>query len=1229
VIDKAALLADLKPHVRTLEADLRQRAEQELEFAAVLTAEWEQAHEAERTAATYETWLDGEVTQAAVAWVLGTVFLRFCEDNGLIGLPYLAGPGERLAVAAERQQEFFEQNPHLTDRDWIIAGFGDMSEASPVAAGLFDRAHNSMWRITPSHYAAKTLLAFWRTRGADGAVIHDFADPGWDTRFLGDLYQDLSEHAKKTYALLQTPEFVEEFILDLTLDPAIDEFGLEPEPPRQRPGLPHTLRVIDPACGSGHFLLGAFQRLIKRWEQQFPAMDPWDRIARVLSGLHGVDKNPFAVSIARFRLLLAVMKAGGVKHLTDAHDFPVNIAVGDSLLHGRSGAGEQEEMFGRRGVFTYRSEDVGDYIKSADILGANSYHVVVGNPPYITVADRQENAKYRKAYGDVCIGQYALSVPFAARFFQLAHVAGGDRRGSGYIGQITANSFMKREFGRKLIEDFFGRKVTLTHVIDTSGAYIPGHGTPTVILVGRNLIPIGESIRAALGVRGEPAQPDPPEKGEVWRAIVDQVREPSNDNEWINVSDVDRKRFSSHPWSLSGGGAAELMESLASHGRDTLANRVRFIGRTAHTGSDDCYFGPASMWSRKGVSPPQVVPVVEGDVVRDWNLTPQTDALFPYGEDFRPSLDSLWLRKHLWIHRSHLRMRREPGGTHEEIGLTWYEWSRWHPERFRILVGIGFPFVATHNHFVLDRGGKIFNRTAPAIKLPEGASEDDHLGLLGVLNSSTACFWLKQVCHNKGNEGYFSGFKAEAWERFYEFTGTKLEDFPLPKELPLEFGRILDRLAQRLTAVEPCTVCETGAPTQERLDEAAAEHARIRARMLALQEELDWVVYQLYGLLLEQEAAEVRADSDTVPELKLGERAFEIVLARRMAAGEIETQWFTRHGSTPITEIPSHWPQQYREVVQRRIETIEKRRDIALIERPECKRRWQAEPWEKRESAALRAWLRDRCERRDLWFAPSDTGTEEPRPMTVSRVADRLRGEADFVSVARLYAGPDADLADVIADITDAEHVPYLAALRYKDTGLRKRQQWERTWELQREEDATGQRLDIPVPPKYTSADFRKTSYWSNRGKLDVPKERFISYPLASPDGDGSLLLGWAGWDHRKQAHALMTIIEDRASRDGWECGRLIPLIAGLAEVMPWVRQWHGEVDPAFGMSPADAYTSYLEDQMHRCQVSASDLAAWRPPSTGRGRPRAATSPAGRPRHVDADTDKTLHDHGC
>ena len=77
-----------------------------------------------------------------------------------------------------------------------------------------------------------------------------------------------------------------------------------------------------------------------------------------------------------------------------------------------------------------------------------------------------------------------------------------------------------------------------------------------------------------------------------------------------------------------------------------------------------------------------------------------------------------------------------------------------------------------------------------------------------------------------------------------------------------------------------------------------------------------------------------------------------------------------------------------------------------------------------------------------------------------------------MVSVARLFGGPDADLADVLTEIIADEHVPYLSQLRYSGTGLLKRLLWEKTWDQQREEDRTGQRLDIPVPPKYKKEDF-------------------------------------------------------------------------------------------------------------------------------------------------------------
>ena len=368
--------------------------------------------------------------------------------------------------------------------------------------------------------------------------------------------------------------------------------------------------------------------------------------------------------------------------------------------------------------------------------------------------------------------------------------------------------------------------------------------------------------------------------------------------------------------------------------------------------------------------------------------------------------------------------------------------------------------------------------------------------------------------------------------------------------------------------------------------------------MIALQEELDWDVYHRYGLLTDEQAAELVAAPGSVPNLKLGQRAFEIVMARRMERGELETQWFARHRSTPITEIPKEWPEEYRRVVERRIEVIESNRNIGLIERPECKRRWQSEPWEVREARRLTTWLLDRCEDRSLWY-----DGDEPRPMTVNRLADRLRADAEVVAVARQLKGPDADLADVLKEIIADEHVPFLAAYRYKPSGLDKRAQWERTWDLQREEDATGKRLDIPVPPKYVGADFQKQSYWRHRGKLDVPKERFISYPGASPDSDkDSLLIGWAGWDHKDQATALIGLIEDRSTTDGWDTDRLTPLLAGLLEVMPWVRQWHNELDPAFGQSPAEAYDAYLTSERESRNLTEDALRTWRPPQAQRGR---------------------------
>ncbi|CAI7976828.1 Adenine-specific methyltransferase PglX [Frankia sp. Hr75.2] len=1187
MIDRVALLKDAQRQVKALEKDLRAQVDELPEVGTRLRAEYDRAFEVGRTAATWSAWLGERVTQAAAAWVLGTVFVRFCEDNGLINDPFLAGPTTaRLTLAEERTEDFYRRNPAKTARDWLLAGFGEIAKV-PVGAGLFDQRHNALFQIPLTHDAAKNLISFWRRRTEAGTLVHDFMGDAWDTRFLGDLYQDLSEDIRKKYALLQTPEFVEEFILDLTLTPAIDEFGYD------------VVKLIDPTCGSGHFLLGAFHRLLAEWEKNAPDRDVFERVKLALDAVHGVDINPYAAAIAKFRLVIAALRAAGLTTLDAAagYTFPLHVAVGDSLIKHR-----QLDLFGQDcdelAEFTYATEDLADH---PGLLEDGRYHAVVGNPPYITVKDKQLNALYRDLYS-ACTGTYQLTVPFTQRFFELARTAGTDGRGAGRVGEIVGNGFVKREFGKKLIERFFPFQTELTHVIDTSGAYIPGHGTPTVILAGRcNQWKRTDTVRAILGIRGEPGVPEEARKGRVWQAIVAQLDAPGSQSEWLSAVDRPRKDFAVYPWVLGGGGTSDLVEILE-EGTRKLAEMISPpVGRAIRAGADEAFVRPARLtgWPRHDAE--ILKPLMIGEVVRDWASNPNEVIFYPYAKNAAATLPTL-----LWPLRHLLEERRTFQGIMADAGLTWWEYMQHTASAYTTPSSITFAFVSTHNHFVLDRGGKVFNRSAPVIKLPMEASQEKHLRLLGVLNSSTAGFWLRQVSYPKGGDPIGQDgarVSAEAWSDRYEFTGTKLQEFPLPAGYPLELARKLDGLAQRLTAVSPTAVAAESIPTRPRLAAAQAEWASTRARMIALQEELDWQVYRQYGLLSD----ELILPTAEVPEIRLGERAFEIVLARKIAAGDETSEWFTRHGSTPITELPARWPTEYRALVEKRIAAIEADRNIGLIERPEYKRRWATEGWDKLQDAALRDWLLDRMEVRELWFADVD-GMVQPRLWTTGRLADELAADADFVAVAEIYR-PGEELTKVVAGLVENEHVPFLAALRYKDSGLVKRADWESVWDQQRAEDAAPDeeaakriRDRIPVPPKYAQADFRKPSYWRARGKLDVPKERFISYQPAGPDNDPTLLIGWAGWDHREQAQALATLIVERQDNDGWGADRLTPLLAGLREVMPWVRQWHNEVDPLYDGSPAEVYDAFLAEAMGRHALTADALTGWRPQTVTRGR---------------------------
>jgi hypothetical protein len=1247
MINRQTLLSDLQKLLQKLEADLLERSEsaEVPDVGQTLRAEYERAKKAERTAQNYEDWRSDAITQAAAAWVLSCVFVRFLEDNRLIDPPKIAGPNERLQQARDEHELYFRAHPTETDREYLLAVFDDLARL-PGTRDLFGE-HNPIRELPNwlSGDAAGELLRFFQKIDANtGSLIHDFTDPPWDTRFLGDLYQDLSEAARKKYALLQTPEFVEEFILERTLEPALDEFGLlvsgqsEAKTDNRRLTTDNCFKMIDPACGSGHFLLGSFRRILDRWQKQEPGTNVRELVQRTLDSVHGVDVNPFAIAIARFRLLLAAMRACGIARLTDAPAFRLNLVCGDSLLHAPLAAGGKKYTAGQQELdfalasdpadsdecdHAYRSENLPELKR---LLRGGQYHAIVANPPYIVPKDRQLNERYRRRFLS-CHMKYSLAMPFLERIFRLA-VAGG------YTGQITANSFMKREFGKKMIESFFP-SVDLTHVIDTSGAYIPGHGTPTVILFGRHRPPIANTLRTVMGIRGEPSTPNDPSRGLVWSAIVAQVDQPGSQSDFVSVGNSPRELFHKHPWSIGGGGASELKELLEEGAAHRLESLTESIGFASFTGTDEAFLLEPSVLERLRVSSGIIRPTILGDNVRDWCINDDLEALAPYDGNFDSyayAADASWGR-YLWLFRNTLGSVISFGGkTRLECGDQWWTWYRWVKEKYGTPLSITFAFVATHNHFVLDRGGKVFNRSCPVIKLPREACEDDHLALLGLLNSSVACFFIRASSYDNGSGG-------EQWERRRQINGTMLEEFPLPVDRPLITARFLDILATLARDFQPASIASRGAPTRTALDTAQSAAQFARSQMIAAQEELDWECYRLYGLI---------ADDLTLhepPPLKLGQRAFEIVLARKMAAGETQTTWFERHASTPITELPAEWPADYRQLVERRIAMIESDPNIRLIEQPEYKRRWNTEPWDTQLERALREWLLDRLEsyfdfdgrmresgqQSAVGGQPEEKKAEsrsliaESSLVSVAKLADVARQDAEFQQVGELYCDdPAFDVQKLVEELVAAECVPFLPALRYKDSGLRKRAEWEQTWAFQRLEDAIDSRTklpendpqyltevqardlkqhqigDIPVPPKYASADFISSGgvrYWALRGKLDVPKERWISFPHC--DGpDGTMMLCWAGYDHLQQARAISAYFVDIQERlGGRDDPRLVPLLAGIIELLPWLKQWHHDIDPEFNQRMDEVYEGFVTEEAKNLGLTIDEIKAWQAPS--------------------------------
>ena len=237
------------------------------------------------------------------------------------------------------------------------------------------------------------------------------------------------------------------------------------------------LRILDPACGSGSFLIGAYQFLLD-WHLQFYLANDPARFARgsrpalvetsrgwkltiaerkriLLANIHGVDIDAQAVEVTKLSLLLKVLEGETGQTLQTIFRLFAERALpdlGDNIKCGNSLIGpdfyQQAELPLLTDEERYRINVFDWHAEFADIFQAGGFDAVIGNPPYIRIQTMQDSQPqevefFSRAYKSASEGNYDIYVIFVERGLQLLNK-------SGRQGFIIPNKFFRTDYGESL-----------------------------------------------------------------------------------------------------------------------------------------------------------------------------------------------------------------------------------------------------------------------------------------------------------------------------------------------------------------------------------------------------------------------------------------------------------------------------------------------------------------------------------------------------------------------------------------------------------------------------------------------------------------------------------------------------------------------------------------------------------------------------------------------------------
>jgi predicted type IV restriction endonuclease len=312
-----------------------------------------------------EQWVDILANEIAYSFINKLYFYRIAEDRGIVK--------PKLNKHAMGQlTQYMEYN------DLLKMAFAEILRIDYEA--IFK--HDVFDKIDFSEGHLKRII--------DDLSEYNFAKIGSD--IIGRIYEDhVSRDERKKLGQFYTPDYIIDYILN---------------------NIPIKVnyKLLDPACGSGGFLIRAYDRFLKISIDKNKSNSHKQILE---NNLYGYDINPFAVHLTAMNLALK-----NIESKTDV----LNVVERDSLLTNNTITN------------SFQVKTLDAKVKEADKAKHSGFNAVVGNPPYFNMKQEDIEKKYKgQGYDSISTGVTNIASLFLKRYIELLEP-------SGYLGFVVPKS---------------------------------------------------------------------------------------------------------------------------------------------------------------------------------------------------------------------------------------------------------------------------------------------------------------------------------------------------------------------------------------------------------------------------------------------------------------------------------------------------------------------------------------------------------------------------------------------------------------------------------------------------------------------------------------------------------------------------------------------------------------------------------------------------------------------